>query len=289
MPYGTCNKEEFVGYLISESTIDSSRVKISNIKDNKKWISFDTILQEADTVNRNRHLYEKVAINSAIKEEHFIERMKTGNLYGEAGHPLEPTRARQLYLDQTRISHRINNVWWEDGINLCGNVDTAFTDVGCNMANLIRQGSIPAFSMRGIGPVAIKENGYLRIKPPLTIFTYDWILYPSHRTAYMTSSNPYKDNPELNESTNIINESNNINIYRNIGKITKNEINKYISKNSKNIRLFSEAMEFENPIVKVNKHGYALVESNDIGASSRGYIKIEDHIRNEVQSFIKNL
>ena len=47
------------------------------------------------------------------------DRVYIKNIYAiftEAGHPLKPDIQRQLYLDQSNISHRVNEVWWEGNI-----------------------------------------------------------------------------------------------------------------------------------------------------------------------------
>jgi hypothetical protein len=65
-------------------------------------------------------------------------------------HPLNPDVQRQLYIDQTRISHIITKAWF-DGNYLKGIVECAPTAVGRDMQGLVRAGSRVAFSMRGFG------------------------------------------------------------------------------------------------------------------------------------------
>jgi len=79
-----------------------------------------------------------------------------------------------LYLDQSNISHRVNEFWWEGGL-LKGYVEAANTHRGKDFDGLIRQGSKVAFSLRAIGPVIEQRKNHVIINDPLTIFSYDWV------------------------------------------------------------------------------------------------------------------
>lgn len=65
-------------------------------------------------------------------------------------HPFNPDIKRQLYTDQSNISHIINKVWWEGNL-LKGEVTAANTHQGKDFDGLIRQGSEVAFSLRAVG------------------------------------------------------------------------------------------------------------------------------------------
>ncbi|ALN97868.1 hypothetical protein Bp8pS_189 [Bacillus phage vB_BpuM-BpSp] len=89
-------------------------------------------------------------------------------------HPLSNDLERQTYIDQTRMSHVIKDVWWEGNV-LMGNVATANTLCGRDMAGVIKQGTEVAFSMRGLGGITRDVGKVTRIEKPLHIVTYDWV------------------------------------------------------------------------------------------------------------------
>ena len=65
-------------------------------------------------------------------------------------HPLDPDIKRQLYIDQSNISHIIDKVWWEGNL-LKAQVTAANTARGADFDGLIKQGSEVAFSLRAVG------------------------------------------------------------------------------------------------------------------------------------------
>jgi hypothetical protein len=160
------------GYLIIESAVESEPKILS---DKNGVVKIDTVLQDADIPNRNRRLYSLPVLSEAVKTPYIKERLKTKSLYGEAGHPMSPDLQRQLYTDQTRISHIITSLEFEKNV-LNGIVESALTSVGKDFAGLIRQGSQVAFSMRGVGPITeSKQGGITEVKAPLNIYTWDWV------------------------------------------------------------------------------------------------------------------
>ena len=105
------------------------------------------------------------------------DRVYIKNIYAiftEAGHPLKPDIQRQLYLEQSNISHRVNEVWWEGNV-LKGYVEAANTVRGKDFDGLIRQGCKVAFSLRAVGPITEKHGDTVTVKDPLSIFSYDWV------------------------------------------------------------------------------------------------------------------
>lgn len=180
------------GYLISESTSFSVpqivRDSASEVTTNNPFsgTQIKVILQDGDVVNRNKRIYPTEVIKRGLASEYVQERLKTKSWYGEAGHPLSPTLERQVYIDQSNISHIILETEWQNNI-LYGLVETANTARGKDMQGLIRQGSKVAFSLRAYGPVCTKKGDITYVQDPLHILTFDWVLHPSHRPAYMQS------------------------------------------------------------------------------------------------------
>lgn len=170
-------------YLICES-MEFQQPEIVG-KDNKTGrVVIQVTLQDADVRNRNKRIYSKKVLENGLANPYVQERLATKSWYGEAGHPLKPDVQRQVYTDQSNISHIVTKVWWE-GNKLKGLVEAANTARGRDFEGLILQGSKVAFSLRAIGPVTEVKGDTTYVKDPLTMYCFDWVIHPSHACAYM--------------------------------------------------------------------------------------------------------
>lgn len=170
------------GYLITEAATTGISPRI--VHDSEVTTKFVAEIQEAEAPNRNGRIYSKEALDSAIRHYSIQEKLKNKALVCEAGHPLSDDPRRQMYIDQTNISHIITDIWWE-GNKLMAKIETANTRVGRDMQGLIRQGSKVAFSMRGMSDNVKKDGQYTRVGSPLMITCWDWVVLPSHPNSYM--------------------------------------------------------------------------------------------------------
>jgi hypothetical protein len=200
---------------------------------------------------------------------------------------------RQLYLDQTRISHIVESVWFEGKV-MKGIVETAVTSVGKDMCGLINQGSAVAFSMRGIGPLTEQKGDILHVNKPLSIFAYDWVIHPSHSIAYMekvlTESTVNmltgKDQFALSEASDFdILDKNEILFNEGmVMPITEYQIKDYIKNESKNFRALSEQFNISSDA------NITLEESNSLVSVQQGSeilkIYLEDYISYEIDNYL---
>lgn len=160
-------------YLICES-MEFQQPEIVG-KDNKTGrVVIQVTLQDADVRNRNKRIYSKKVLENGLANPYVQERLATKTWYGEAGHPLKPDVQRQVYTDQSNISHIVTKVWWE-GNKLKGLVEAANTARGRDFEGLILQGSKVAFSLRAIGPVTEVKGDTTYVKDPLTMYCFDWM------------------------------------------------------------------------------------------------------------------
>lgn len=243
---------ESKGIIIVESAEAPSAPSIVN--QNLNTVKFEAELQEADAPNRNNRIYEKSAIDDALQYYTVKEKLKHKTFYGEAAHPLSTDVKRQMYIDQRNISHIVTDYRW-DGNHLIGMVETAATEAGKDMAGLIRQGSDVAFSMRGVGNVTVKDGNFTRIKSPLYIVSYDWVIVPSHPNSYMThlvneSASPVSGRVALNEAAEIQNlVSAGVDIS---GKnralfesVNMEELLDFVTRKSENVHALTESLGFD--------------------------------------------
>lgn len=159
------------GYLLMESSI-SSKPKV--IQDTASSVTFVANLQESSAPNRNGRIYDKDALDNALRHYSVAEKLRHKTFYGEAGHPLSEDPKRQMYIDQRNISHIVTKVWWE-GEMLMGEVETSATEAGRDMRGLIRQGSDVSFSMRGMSDNVTRKGQYMHVGGPILLCSYDWV------------------------------------------------------------------------------------------------------------------
>lgn len=282
------------GYLINESAVTTNTPVVIN--NSEGVVTIQATLQEGDAPNRNKRIYATSTLKEAINSDYIQERLRTKTWYGEAGHPLAPNMERQLYTDQTRISHIVTKVWFE-GNGLKSIVESANTLVGKDFAGLIRQGSAVAFSMRGIGPITQRKGEFLEVMKPLSIYAFDWVIHPSHSIAYMekiihestlnmltckdqlTSTNI--DGSILTESSimKILDEGVLIPIY--------NEYVEYLKTSSRNLMLIAEQFEFSKDAEIKLCEDKSFVEVNDNGRKVR--VLTEDYLVKELNSNLANM
>jgi len=126
-------------------------------------------------------------------------------------------------------------------------------------------------------PITEKRGDATVVCSPLTIFSYDWILHPSHASAYMDEVVEAPSNLntiKIKESTDIFvpyNESGNI--------------IDYIKEQSRNFKIIAESfeMETENMILGENGLLYSKQSSGDTIV-----IRPEDAIEKELNLYHKN-
>lgn len=173
------NRKNFIIY----ESANISDVQIKNEQNN--GVRFIAILQEANKKNRNGRIYPKEVIQNALNHPIIQERLSSKTWFGEAGHPFSTEVSRQTTIDLNNVAFRIDRVWWEGDL-LMGECLTTDTNVGRNMAGLIRQGSKLSFSLRANGKVTNDAFGNIVVSDPMTIICYDWVCTPSHQKSIIT-------------------------------------------------------------------------------------------------------
>ena len=266
-----------IGYIILEAPSTENIIRQPRILDiSKDDVVIEAILQEAEVPNRNKRKYTKKAIESGINNPMFHEQLKNKKLFGEANHPLSDSIERQSVVDQTRLSHVIEKVWWEGNI-LKGEVAAANTAVGKDFASLVRQGCNMAFSMRGLGGVVKKEGDLTVVYDPLLIIAYDWILYPSHSNAYQTKI--LKENVQLVKENPILHE----------GILVpcdyQDSIKKYIMAESKNINGAINQLELDPKTARLTEDMSISLNCEE----GKMVLFTEENIKKEINSFLKSL
>ena len=157
-------------------------------------VEFDTILHTFGDINRNQRSYLSDNVwENIVRSDRIQSEIADNSWFGEMDHPMqkfknmELTPERLRSIDMTNRSHIIMNPRIV-GDTLQAHIRTSCgTDAGVGMAKEIIGNKLkPAFSCRAIANLKLINN-----KPTVLIkslITYDWVLYPSHARAHITSA-----------------------------------------------------------------------------------------------------
>lgn len=281
--------EEVQGYIVMESVMEPMKPKIirSVNEPNLFYVSFETCLQSFDCFNRNKRNYGLKPMMEAMKADHIQELLRKGTWVGENGHPDSENIKRILTIDPTKICHRICDVEFRGNL-LYATVETLNDDSwGKQMAMHVLQGLHPSFSLRALAAITKLQDGRGMIKTKPHIVTYDRVVLPSHREAYMDNSKPITVVQTSTESFNVTNESfvpaigNTFN--DSLTRIEESAIPQaleYVKTESKRVKELASFFNsnFEN--VKLVDESTVLITDGE----QKLFINLEDYIRNDISS-----
>lgn len=141
------------------------------------------ILQTGNERNRNNRIYRTDDLVSQIQAPRQLELLRTGNMFGEAGHPLSQDVVRQQTIDPKCKCVQFLS-FGVDGDNIIGTFKGTNNDLGETFDLDLRDGILPAFSYRALGSIENGPDGPFVTN--LKMITYDYVIYPSHPKAYTT-------------------------------------------------------------------------------------------------------
>lgn len=275
-------------FIINEETANAVEFKPISESKADGYVTAETQLQKGNVLNRNRRFYPTPDLNKGLQDPRILEMIQTGNLKGEAGHPLDTSLARQQSIFPT-----LEQVWykklWMEGDIVKAWVRGTNNSLGESFNKDLKCGQRPSFSLRAVG-VVVNENGTMKVKN-LKVITYDRVYYPSH-------SNAYVEKIVANESGNVVQEMTLEPSYENNLSTSKKEELKYIKESGNSIfcpDISYKVMENnaslvnyvreQSDIVKILEDQYGLGNSN-IQVQPNGKCIMENAIGDK---FIVNL
>ena len=235
-------KEKVLAYYICEASTDP--IVARNIRVHDKggsfYITFDTVLQTFNVMNRNKRIYESDGMKSSLFADHILELQQNKSWCGEAGHPMGSDLQRSLTIDPKCISHKIDKHWITG--NTCEGTITTLDDdaLGKKMAKIILQGLNSAFSLRAVAPLTKRPDGVSVVKGKSHIVTYDWVILPSHKEAYQKNNEPLplsNMNSAITSNGNTLKESCTV--------IENLQIAEYIATESANVAIVSNLCDID--------------------------------------------
>lgn len=170
-----------IGSIILEGAATVEDTILSDKGTNGKLIGEGT-LQDMDVENRNRRIYAKADLVPEINGARLKELINAKSLLSEWGHPLSEDLVRQQTIDPKLACCRFNKVWVEGNL-VKGQFEATNTEFGRAFNQDLKEGVRPAFSLRALGSIE-NINGKAYVKG-IKIITWDTVIYPSHKAAYM--------------------------------------------------------------------------------------------------------
>lgn len=287
-----------IGHIINESAVNVSEVRVI---ENGTRVTAEGVLQTGDTTNRNGRRYKTKDLAGEIIAPRQKELIRTGNMFGEAGHPITQDLIRQQTIDPKCVCVRFLKFWME-GTDVMGHFKGSNNDLGNAFDLDLREGILPAFSLRALG--AIEETAQGSVVTNLKMITYDYVIYPSHPTAYtkgivsesaidmaMNESHVaalVKDYNRLRGDRSIVSTFTNeqviekmnlLNAQRESGAID------YICDMSKNFSLLKEAFDItKSASIDLDGNGKIIIAEAGVGTIS---MNVEDYINKEIMQYTR--
>lgn len=266
-----------IGYIICESAPTEAKESVVVEKKNGKVV-IETVLQDADIKNRNGRFYAKNDLFPAVEAPRLKELMDKRSLLGEASHPLSNELSRQQTIDFGRVSHEIMQLK-TDGNYVKGIVKGTPTKFGEEFNNFILDGMIPAFSLRALGSVTSTKRG-AEVKN-INIITWDWVIYPSHKSAYMekiVSESAMIHSDSISESAAYTKNDKGLFV-----PITNKSVMSYIKSESANIDTVLKSFDtlYESASIVENGSKVQLMTN----AGDLLVINLESYIQNEIMDY----
>jgi hypothetical protein len=161
--------------LITEH-LEDLKYLVESAADGSKNYVIEGIFMQAEQLNRNRRVYPKTVLESAVAK-YVTEYVNRGRAVGELNHPEGPA----INLD--KVSHRITALKW-NGNDVVGKALILNTPMGKIVKGLLEGGCQLGVSSRGMGTVASK-NGQTFVNDDYVLSTVDIVQDPSAPSAFV--------------------------------------------------------------------------------------------------------
>jgi hypothetical protein len=172
---------EHWGQPYDVTEIKASQLDESTATGQRPGLYIEGIFLQADVVNRNKRVYPKTILETAI-ERYMNEQVKTSQALGELNHP------PRAMVDPMQAAIIIEDMWWK-GNDVYGRARIIEGDhgPGDKLAANIRAGWIPGVSSRGLGSLTETNKGYKIVNEGFKLTVgVDAVWGPSAPDAWVT-------------------------------------------------------------------------------------------------------
>ena len=284
--------EQVQGYIVMESAMEPMKPKIIETvnEPNMFYVRFRTCLQSFDCFNRNKRNYNLRPMMEAVKADHIQELLYKGTWCGENGHPDSTDIKRILSIDMTKICHRIIDLEFQGNL-LYGTIETLNDDAwGKQFTKHILQGLHPSFSLRALAAITKLGDGRGIIKTKPHIVTYDRVILPSHREAYMDNSKPITLVQSATESATIqesyIPEGNTFDdTIHEVNESTIASVLDYVKEESSTFKELATFFDANYDSVSLVDESKVCINDGD----RKIIVCLEDYIRHDIASYMSDI
>ena len=276
------NYDKRIGYVIIETATVQHEADTKIISDNGRRVTAEVILQDMNVLNRNKRFYASKEMNPALKADRLIELCSTGNLFGEEGHPLSKEITRQQIIEPSLRCQKIVKFYTE-GNDIKAQVRGSNTAYGEAFDLDLRDGDKPSFSLRALGTVNQTSKG--AEVENITIITWDRVIYPSHKRAYVQKVIGVTENATIahgkeNVGNQFIVQENDAGL---LIPITNNDLIDYIKQESSNLYFFIESFDLMHNTIQLKENGRQVQICSKDGDTF--IVNLEDHIQNDIMDY----
>lgn len=284
--------DKSIGYVILEGIDMEPNAKIEVQKNGK--IIGSAIFQEAEKQNRNGRCYLTSDLLRECTCARTKELLRSNTFYSEWCHP-QGDMVRQQTIDPKCSVARILSLEM-DGTLVKGTFTPINTPLGIGYANELRDGVLPAWSLRALG--SLESIRGRNVVTNLKMVTYDSVVYPSHDVAYTQSVSISESARIASQKTALLTESGAINTnfaksYNSSAKskfiesgelipIMNQEVLSYIKNESANVKSILDQFDvFYESVHMVDKNHVQLNGKNgDVFV-----VNLESYIQNEISEY----
>lgn len=151
------------------------------IKEFNGHVVIESVMQRANSRNRNRRLYPDNELFPQLTCERTNELIRSGNMKSENGHPMSKDLTRQSTIDPNNTV-TVFSKFWTDGDLVYSHTYGDFNQKGDEFDRQVRAGQMPSWSLRALGTLVPTKRG-TEVRN-MKFITYDRVIYPSHPEAY---------------------------------------------------------------------------------------------------------
>lgn len=272
-----------VGYIICENLSQVKDMKIVGQTPSGKPIG-EGILQEVEEDNRNGRYYEKSQLFPQLETERTQELLKTGNFKGENGHPMTNDIKRQATIDPNNVVVKFLDIWTEGNF-----IKAKFTGtnnaLGESFNKDMLDGELPSFSLRALGTI-VNKNGHACVRN-IKLITWDRVIYPSHRHAYMERL--VSESAGIDESL-MTGNGNNLFIDEDyhgyVTPITNDKVVSLLKQESANVNFVMENFQGIYESIELVDNGRSVQLSD--GKGNTLIVNLENHVQDILMDYCYN-
>lgn len=290
MPNKPNTMKQCIGMIINEAVTESDSV-ITSQQGGRVYAT--GIIQDLEKENRNGRIYTKEEMDPEIKGERLQELIEAGYLRGHAGHPSSTELSIQSVINPTLVCVQYDKVW-RDGNLIRANFHGTNNELGEMFNRDLLEGCRPAFSLRALGSVDRGKDGKCYVRN-IRIITWDHVIYPSHKAAYMSHLIDPKDkNKTFNESASVnMRDANKLhrmsmitNEAANMGVLTpvmNEQVVSYIKEESANVKAILNTFDVLYESAIITENGKSVVLTCEDG--NKLVINLEQYIQDSIMDW----